>query len=774
MTAPAVKSKATPLSPPVFHEALLNDLARIVYTTAAALASTTAIAVLVLIAVVPDSRGALLAGTVCVFVSALAAIAVVRSGRAIGGARVLTGGLWVSGTVLLLASGGLTSSAVTVMLVTIVVSGVLLGWRDTVATFGAVVVTAFGAAWAGAAGLISLGPQESSLWYRAGMLVALAAAVSALLVWSTRNQRKAVRVAREANAALSMAGKVYDTTGDGIVVTTPDGTIVDVNDGYLSIHGVERADVIGQNPRILKSGKHDAAFYSEMWGTLLSTGGWQGEIWDRKSDGSLVAKWLSISAISNDEGETTHYVGVFSDITALKQGEVALEWLATHDPLTELPNRALLDDRLTTALARSRRLQSTTAVLYFDLDHFKDVNDALGHQAGDRVLVEVAERCLSVVRESDTAGRTGGDEFAIIVSDYLGLEGLVTLANRLLPAIEEPITLDERDVYVTASIGIAVYPQDGADAETLAAHADVAMYRAKDLGKNRFEFYSEGLRDEVRHRVEVGTELRKALRDDRLFLVYQPQVDLITGQIVGVEALVRWRDADGSVIMPDEFIPIAESSALILKVGDAVLRHAIADMKVLFGQERGLTMAINVSARQWMEEDVATVVIEAMDAAGLDLDHFEVEITESAFMTRADTAASKVKSLQEAGVGVSLDDFGTGYASMSYVMDFHPSKLKIDRSFVEGLPDDPSSIAIVNATIALAKGIGAKVLAEGPETDEQVRYLRDNGCDYAQGFYFSQGIPLDRLLELLEGEPFPLPNGVDSPPERSRPVVPSS
>lgn len=284
------------------------------------------------------------------------------------------------------------------------------------------------------------------------------------------------------------------------------------------------------------------------------------------------------------------------------------------------------------------------------------------------------------------------------------------------------------------------------------------MYRAKALGKNRFTFYSAGLQDESRHRVEVETGLRQALKDDRLFMVYQPQVDLITGQIVGVEALVRWRGTDGSVIMPDEFIPIAESSDLILEVGDAVLRHSIADKKVLFGAGYHLTMAVNVSARQWMRQDVAAVVIEAIGVAGLDLGHFEVEITESSIMARADTAAAKVRSLQEAGVGVSIDDFGTGYASMSYVMDFHPSKLKIDKSFVNGLPDDPSAIAIVNATIALAKGIGAKVLAEGPETEEQVRYLREHGCDFAQGFYFSQGIPLDRLLELLEEGPFAVPD----------------
>ncbi len=758
LTAPTLKSGATPLSPPVFREAHLNDLARRVYMMAAIITSGVVITVVLLIFFVPESVKPQAVGGICSIMSSLAAVAVVRSGRAIAGSQVLAGGMWVSGTALVLVSGGVAASAAAVMLAIIVFSSALLEWRGTVVVSALAALTIFGSAWLGAAGLISPAPVESSLWYRAGVLFAFVVVASPLLMWSTRSQREAVRAAREATEALSMAGKIYDTTSEGIVVTTPDGTIVDVNGGYLSIHGVERADVIGQNPRMHHSGKHDAAFYSDMWGMLLSTGRWQGEIWDRRSDGSLIAKWLSIFSVSNDEGQTTHYVGVFSDITALKQGELELEWFATHDPLTSLPNRALLDDRLTTALARSRRLRSTTAVLFFDLDHYKDVNDTLGHPAGDRVLVTIAERCLEVVRESDTVGRVGGDEFAVIVSDYPGVEELITLTNRLLSAIEKPITFDERDVHVTASIGVAVYPADGDDAETLWSHADLAMYRAKALGKNRFEFYSVGLRDEVRHRVKVETALRRALKDDRLFLVYQPQVDLTTGKVVAVEALVRWRGTDGSVIMPGDFIPIAESSGLILEVGDAVLRHAIADMKVLVGAGSHLTVAINVSARQWMEQDVATVVIEAIGAAGLDLDCFEVEVTESAIMAQTDLAGAKMRSLQEGGVIVSLDDFGTGYAPMSHIMDFRPNKLKIDRSFVKGLPEDSRSTAIVIATIALARGIGAKTVAEGPESEEQVRCLRKLGCDYAQGFYFSQGVPLDRLLELLEDGPFSLPD----------------
>ena len=473
-------------------------------------------------------------------------------------------------------------------------------------------------------------------------------------------------------------------------------------------------------------------------------------------EGHTVPVYLS-ATILRSPGEGPLTCLTFTDLATVVSAEKALEWLATHDPLTQLPNRSLLDDRLTTALARSKRLKSVTAMLHFDLDHFEDVNDTLGHPAGDRLLVTVAERCLSIVRESDTVGHTGGGEFAVIVTDYVSAEDLSTLAGRLLSVIGEPVTLGERDVYVTASIGIAVYPEDGTDAEKLAAHAGVALHRAKTLGMNRFQFYNAGMQDELNHRIEVETGLRQALMEDRLFMVYQPQVDLRTGVIVGVEALVRWREADGTVIMPGEFIPIAETSDLILDVGDAVLRHAIADKKVLSAAGHGITMALNVAARQWMEQDVAAVMIEAASAAGLNLSHLEVEITESAMVARIDIAEAKMRSLQKAGVAVSIDDFGTGYASMSYVMEFHPCKLKIERSFVSRLPDDPNACAIVNATIALAHTVGAKVVAEGPETEAHVRYLREHGCDLAQGFYFSKPVPLDDLLLLLDHGPFSLP-----------------
>ena len=757
LPVPAFTSGVSLLSPPVFRDERLTDVARLIYGLGAVTLVTGTVFPLLLIAVMPSNAAPLITLIVGLWAMVGAAVALVRSGRVVGGARAMVAGTWVVTCGFALGTGGVDSPAAAGMLITIVVAGILVGWQETAVAAVAVVGAGFFMAWAGAAGLSLVRPMEFSLLYRAGLLAGYTSGIAALVVASNRNLRKAVASARLANAGLAMAGKIYDVASEGIIVTTPDGSIIDANEAYLRIHGYERADVIGQNPRMMKSGKHGPEFYREMWRVLLATDRWQGEVWDRRADGSIFPKWLSIFAVRDRDGALTNYGSVFSDITAMKQGEEDLEWLATHDSLTSLPNRALLVDRLTTAVARSRRKRSAAAVFFFDLDHFKDVNDTRGHPVGDRLLVEIAKRCLAVVRESDTVGRSGGDEFEVIMSDFSATDDLSVLAQRLLAAVEEPVELDGQETHVTASIGIAVYPQDGADAAELTRHADVAMYRAKALGRNRFEFFSEGLQEELQHRVEVEAGLRAAIKEDRLFVAYQPQVDLNTGRIIGLEALVRWRDTDGSVIMPDDFIPVAESSGLILEIGDAVLRKACADMRTLFDAGHRLTMAVNFSGRQLMDQDIAAVVIEAVTAAGLDASYFEVEITESSIMTRADIVAAKVRSLQEEGVCVSIDDFGTGYASMSYVMDFHPSKLKIDRSFVRGLPDDPSAVAIVNATIALAKGIGAKVLAEGPETEDDVRCLRASGCDFGQGFFFSPAVPLAELRALLDKGPFSLP-----------------
>ena len=560
-----------------------------------------------------------------------------------------------------------------------------------------------------------------------------------------------------AHDELRLAAGVFETSGEGIIVTLPSGEIIDVNDAFEKHHGVSRQDVIGQNPRIFKSGRHPPEFYQDMWDSLLSTGRWQGEVWDRRADGSLIPQWLSISAVKNADGETTHYVGVASDITVIKDSEEKLRDLATHDALTGLPNRELIKDTLEIELAAARRHNKGVGLTFFDLDHFKNVNDSLGHPQGDALLIEVANRAAGVLRESDTLGRQGGDEFIAILPEVAVPSELDGLMNRLLETVSLPYRLGSEEAHVSASIGVAVFPEDGMDAATLLKYAEAAMYKAKQSGRNRFQYFSAEFQEEIDRRVEVERELRHALRDDRFFLLYQPQVDLSTGSIVGVEALVRMRLDDGTVIPPDGFIPVAESTGLVLPLGEWVLRRACADLAIVHNAGFDLTVAVNFSARQLRDVDVASLVAEVLKTCSLRPQSLEVEITETALMHAKEMAASKIKDLRDAGVRVALDDFGTGYSSLTLVQLFRPDTVKIDRQFVSALPDDSEAEAIVRAVIALARAVESCVVAEGPETEAQVRFLRSNGCDYAQGYFFSRPVTLDELMRLLGEGPFTLP-----------------
>jgi len=556
---------------------------------------------------------------------------------------------------------------------------------------------------------------------------------------------------------LRLAAGVFETSGDGIIITLPSGEIIDVNEAFEKHHGVLRQDVIGKNPRIFKSGRHPAEFYQGMWDSLLSAGRWEGEVWDRRGDGSLLPQWLSISAVKNADGETTHYVGVASDITVIKDSEEKLRDLATHDALTGLPNRQLVTDTLETELAAARRHNNGVGLAFVDLDDFKDVNDSLGHLQGDALLVEVANRASGVLRESDTLGRQGGDEFIAIIPDVVVPSELDGLMSRLLETVSLPYRLGSEDAHVSASVGVAVFPEDGTDAATLLQHADAAMYKAKQSGRNRFRYFSAEFQEEIDRRVEVERELRRAIRDDRLFLLYQPQVDLSNGSIAGVEALVRMRLDDGTVMPPDGFIPVAESTGLVVPLGEWALRQACADLAIVREAGFDITAAVNFSARQLRDVDIAALVIDVLGTCGLKPQSLEVEITETALMHDEEMAASKIKDLRDAGVRVALDDFGTGYSSLTLVQLFRPDTVKIDKQFVSGLPDDAEAEAIVRTVIALARAVKSSVVAEGPDTEEQVRFLRSNGCDYAQGYFFSRPVALDELIRLLGKGPFALP-----------------
>jgi diguanylate cyclase (GGDEF)-like protein/PAS domain S-box-containing protein len=565
---------------------------------------------------------------------------------------------------------------------------------------------------------------------------------------------------RRTTEGLLLARQVFDTANEAIVVTllSSDQPVIDVNDAFCRLTGRSRDDTVGKDIRSFRSDRHPVEFYKAIEEGLFDTGRWQGEVWQTRTDGTEFPSWLSLSVTEDDQENVRHIVRVFTDITEIREAEEQIRHNATHDPLTGLPNRFLLDDRLEHDLAEARRVGGGLAVLLLDLDDLKNINDTLGHAQGDLLLVEVAERIAKVLRESDSVGRVAGDEYAIILTDVKDPVQVESTARRLLEAVASPCRLGAEDVHVTASIGVALFPTDGVDATSLNQHADLAMQGAKRLGRDKIQFFSEDLQESIDRRMIVEKELWGADEEERYFLLYQPQVDLVTGRIAGVEALVRVRSRDGTVLSPAEFIPVAEGSGLIFQLGRWVLRTACTELAVLHEVAPDLIMSVNLSAREFNEIDV-TSLHEVLRICGVEERYVELEITETAFLADPQEAAARLESLRgTAGLRLSLDDFGTGYSSLSYVHMFHPDTIKIDQSFVRPLPDDPEAQTIVLSTIALAKGLHATVIAEGPETEEQVRFLRANGCDRAQGFYFSRPVPPDELTLLLRGGPFTLPD----------------
>jgi diguanylate cyclase (GGDEF)-like protein/PAS domain S-box-containing protein len=547
---------------------------------------------------------------------------------------------------------------------------------------------------------------------------------------------------RQQEERLRLSASVFENTSEGVMITNARGDIVDVNRAFSEIAGYTRDEVIGQNPRVLKSGRHDTGFYRDMWHSLIDTGRWRGEIWNRRKDGSLYPEWLNISRVSNSKGELTHYVGVFTDITGIKQSQAQLAHLAHHDPLTDLPNRLLLNERLTHALARADRHKTLVAVIFFDLDNFKNINDSFGHPVGDQLLQQVADRLVDIVRTDDTVARIGGDEFVLLLEDLEKPEDAVIAADKLQSVFLTPFELKDHVVRVTSSVGICLYPQDGRNAAVLLRNADAAMYRAKEEGRDTYRFYTEELTNNAFERVLLENNLREALEKEELVLYYQPQVDLESGRIIGLEALIRWRHPTLGMVSPSKFIPMAESSGLIIPIGEWVLNTACRQAQEWL--EEGMDfgrISVNIAGPQIQRGELVETVEKALTASGLPTSRLELEVTESFIMQQAEIAIGQLNKLREVGVTLAIDDFGTGYSSLNYLKKLPIHKLKIDQSFVNDIPDDANDMAISGAVIAMGKSLGLVVIAEGVETREQVEFLKNAGCNEAQGFLY--GKPLD-------------------------------
>jgi len=550
---------------------------------------------------------------------------------------------------------------------------------------------------------------------------------------------------------LRQAAKVFESTTDGVSITDPAGNMIAVNRAFTVITGYTEAEVLGSNPRILKSGRQDKAFYQALWNSITQTGSWSGEIWNRRKNGEIYPEWLTISGVTDGAGKLTNYVGVFSDISQIKQSEAERERLAHFDPLTGLPNRLLFNARLDHAIQRAERDDTLLTLLFIDLDRFKTVNDALGHPIGDRVLREVARRLGRSVRAEDTLARLGGDEFVIALERGGDATQASSMADKLLAALTLPFDLDGQTVFIGASIGISAYPADGKDAATLLKNADAAMHQSKDDGRNTFRFYNAAMTRSARERLTLETNLRHAIEQQEFLVYYQPQIDVGSGDILGVEALVRWDHPASGLIAPDRFIPLAEETGLIVPLGEWVLFTACTQGKAWLDDAAvpTLRVAVNLSPRQFRQSNLAAHVRAVLDASGLPPGLLELEVTESAVMENPDQASATLRDLKALGITISIDDFGTGYSSLAYLKRFPIDKLKIDQSFIREIPQDQSDMEIAATIIAMARNLHLKVLAEGVETEEQLAFLQIHGCDAYQGYLCSRPVPAAELDQWL-------------------------
>lgn len=560
------------------------------------------------------------------------------------------------------------------------------------------------------------------------------------------------------NRQLQLAAKVFEGSIEGIMISNTDNIIVSVNRAFCEITGFAEAEVIGQNPRLLNSGRQSQVFYRDMWDSLNKTGHWQGEIWNRRKNGEIFPQWLTISVVRDDIGEVTHFIALCTDISQRKFDEERIERLAYYDPLTDLPNRVLLQDRLARVLANAQRNHRVAAILMLDLDRFKNINESLGHGIGDAVLQAVAERLRTCMRDADTVARLGGDEYLVVLADIEDAQGAAIVAKKILDSFAPPIVVGDRELGVSLSIGISVYPNDGEDQQSLMKNADSAVYSAKQAGRNTYQFYTRDMNASTLEALMIENALRRALERHELRLFFQPQVDMRSGEIIGAEALIRWQHPDLGLLAPGAFIPIAEDSGLIIPIGEWVLEEACRHVKEWhdagFTQ---LTVAVNMSAVQFRQENLSNRIFEIGRDTGADLGFVELELTESMIMHNAEQMIDTMRAMKTLNLKLSIDDFGTGYSSLSYLKRFPIDKLKIDRSFVNDISDNPADLAISKVIVDLAHNLNLKAIAEGVETEDQLRLLRDNGCDELQGYFFSRPVPAEEFMNMLrEGKRLPI------------------
>jgi diguanylate cyclase (GGDEF)-like protein/PAS domain S-box-containing protein len=573
---------------------------------------------------------------------------------------------------------------------------------------------------------------------------------TAQLARTARALEQQIALRRANEASLHLCGEVFEATLDAILVTDRDGLVVMANPAFSRVSGYTQQDLIGWNSARLRHGIEDRAVHQAMWDALHAAGSWSGEITTRHKNGELYPGLLSVSTVRDARGEVLNYVTVFTDLSERKAEQLLIDFLSHHDALTGLPNRLLARRRFEQARTDAGREGCTVAVLCLDLDRFKSINDAAGNTVGDRALQQVAGFLVSCVRESDTVTRQGGDEFQIILQDSAALGATLATAQKILDGLREGLLIEGELIVLTASIGIALWPNDGASFDDLVRDADTALVRAKETGRDCFWFFTERMNTDLREKIAIQTQLRGAIGRNELEVLYQPQMSLVTGALLGAEALLRWHNGVLGQVAPSRFIPLAEECGLITAIGEWVLETVCAQIKLW--QDEGLgaiKVAVNLSGRQFEQDSTIAFVERTVSKYGIAADSLELEITEGTVMGDPDKAVEALHRLKQIGVGISLDDFGTGYSSLSYLKRFPIDVLKIDKSFVDDVSTSKNDAAIALSVISLAHNLNMKVIAEGVETRAQVDFLARHGCDEMQGNYFSRAVAAREFGALL-------------------------
>ncbi len=556
---------------------------------------------------------------------------------------------------------------------------------------------------------------------------------------------------KEAEKKLLLVSKVFEKTNNGVLITDKEGQIINANEAFMKLSGYSMEDILGQKPSLLHSGWHNTSFYEHMWESINTTGSWCGEVWDRRKDGELYTALLSIFEVRDASGEITNHIAISSDITKQKEKEQRIHNLAYYDTLTQLPNRSFFREKVSEQIERAEATGQRVALLFFDLDNFKSINDTMGHIVGDKLLVEVGRRIGDHLRKEDMLARLSGDEFTLMLSNIENDKQVAAVAQKILSAFVDPVEIDGRKIHAGLSIGISIFPDNGETYDTLLNNADTAMYHVKESGKSGYQFYTSIMSEEAKRRTQIEQHLDTAIENNQFFLVYQPKINTRNNHVYGMEALLRWQHPELGLITPEKFIAITEETGHIYQIGLWVARQALHDMKLLY--EHGLhnlCVSINISSLQLSNDNFVDDMLEVLERSAIHHGTLEMEITERCLMRNRDKISEKLNILSQNNVKLTLDDFGTGYTSLSHLQKLPVSTLKIDKNFIVDIDKDEDMSNIASAIIALAKNLNMEVIAEGSESIEHVEYLKTLECYQVQGYFTGRPMPIEEFMEYLK------------------------